>query len=366
MTIRLVRMQPTRIDRLSVDGHTSLKRVDVELRPLNVLIGANGSGKTNFVRVLELLGRIADGELQLYVELVGGAPALVRQPRSSESISIRLSAGDSTYWVTLQQTADDRLVIVDERFERLGMSTDELAVHQRGTRESALVSSDSDETGIPRLLRGCRVHHFSDTGASAAVKAAGPTADNIALHADARNLAAILLALRDNDRRTYDQIVAAVRMVAPYFRDFVLRPESKDRVRLRWRQSDSETIFSAHQMSDGTLRFVCLATLLLQSQLPGIVVLDEPELGLHPFAIKQVTEMIRAASTASQVVVATQSVTLLDQLALGDIIVVEREGGATALSRPDPARLRDWLDEYSLGELWQKNLIGGRPRREAV
>ena len=366
MTIRLVRMQPTRIDHLSVEGHTSLKRVDVDLRPLNVLVGANGSGKTNFVRVLELLGRSADGELQLYVELAGGASAIIRQPVSNENMTIRLRAVDSTYRVTLQQTADDRVVIVDERFDRPGVSTDELAAQQRGSRESALLPSRSEAAGIPRLLQGCRVYHFSDTGASAAVKAAGPTADNIALHADARNLAAVLLALRDDDTRTYDQIVAAVRLVAPYFRDFVLRPESKDRVRLRWRQSDSETIFSAHQMSDGTLRFVCLATLLLQPRLPGVVVLDEPELGLHPFAIVQVSEMIRAASTASQVVVATQSVTLIDQLALDDIVVAEREGGATTLSRPDPDRLRDWLDEYSLGELWQKNLIGGRPRREAV
>jgi energy-coupling factor transporter ATP-binding protein EcfA2 len=186
MTIRLVRMQPTRIDRLFVDGHTSLKRVDVELRPLNVLVGANGSGKTNFVRVLELLGRIADGELQLYVELAGGASALVRQPRSSENMAIRLRADDSTYEVTLQQTADDRLVFVDERFERPGVNTDKLPVRQRGGRESVLLSAINDEPGIPGLLRGCRVYHFSDTGVAAAVKSSGPTADNIALHADRR------------------------------------------------------------------------------------------------------------------------------------------------------------------------------------
>jgi predicted ATPase len=362
-------MQPTRIQRVAVDGHTSLKGVAVELQPLNVLVGANGSGKSNFVRALELLGRMADGELQLYVDLAGGASSLVRQPSRSGNVRIRMQAEGLRYSVALQQTADDRLVIASESITSLEeqpyvrpVSIGDGAVESRDRRESDLLG----DSILARPLRGCRVYHFSDTGVTAPVKGAGPTADNLSLHADASNLAPILLALQETDRRTYDQILAAIRMVAPYFRDFVLRAEGHDRVRLRWRQVDSDTVFSAHQMSDGTLRFVCLAVLLLQPQLPGLVVLDEPELGLHPFAIVQVAEMIRAASAVSQVVVATQSVTLIDQLALEDIIVVEREGGSSVLSRPDPERLRDWLDEYSLGELWQKNLIGGRPRRDAV
>ncbi len=155
-------------------------------------------------------------------------------------------------------------------------------------------------------------------------------------------------------------------MVAPYFRDFVLVPEGRDQIRLRWRQVGTDTVFSAYQMSDGTLRFICLATLLLQPKPPRMLVLDEPELGLHPFAIVQVADMIRAASVNSQVVVATQSVTLVDQMSLEDIVVVDRDNGASVLTRPDPERLSAWLEDYSLGELWQKNLIGGRPHREAA
>lgn len=126
---------------------------------------------------------------------------------------------------------------------------------------------------------------------------------------------------------------------------------------------DSDAVFSANQMSDGTLRFVCLVTLLLSPTLPSLVVLDEPELGLHPYAIVQLAGLLRQASTRSQVLIATQSVTLMNQFAIEDLIVVEREGGASTFERPDPVRLQAWLDEYSLGELWEKNLLGGRPGR---
>ncbi|MFC0526377.1 AAA family ATPase [Phytohabitans kaempferiae] len=203
---------------------------------------------------------------------------------------------------------------------------------------------------IAELLGGVRVFHFHDTSSTAPVKQPGPTADTLRLQADARNLAAVLWRLRDNRPAVYRTITEPVRRVAPFFRDFVLEPERSDEIRLRWRQVDSDTVFSGHQMSDGTLRFVCLATLLRSSDLPHLVALDEPELGLHPFAIMQLAEMLRAASAESQVVVATQSVTLIDQLSLDDLIVVERERGSSVFRRPSPDRLTDWLDEYSLGE----------------
>ncbi|HEY1575201.1 MAG TPA: AAA family ATPase [Pseudonocardiaceae bacterium] len=154
--------------------------------------------------------------------------------------------------------------------------------------------------------------------------------------------------------------------MAPFFRDFVLRPEGQDRVRLRWRQVDADTVSSADQMSDGTLRFICLVTLLLQPELPAVVVLDEPELGLHPFAIVQLADLLGQAAPRSQVAFATQSVTLLGQFRLDQVIVVERQDGASVFRRPDAALLTEWLTEYSVGELWEKNLLGGRPTREGT
>jgi predicted ATPase len=173
------------------------------------------------------------------------------------------------------------------------------------------------------------------------------------------------LRLRDGDRRRYQRIVQTIKQAAPFFRDFVLEPElAPDRVQLRWQQEGSDTIFPADALSDGTLRFICLAALLGQPELPGLIILDEPELGLHPFAIVQLAGMLRAASQGSQVLLATQSVTLMNQFELDDLIVVERRDGVSVFERPDPERLSEWLQEYSLGELWEKNLLGGRPRPE--
>ena len=218
---------------------------------------------------------------------------------------------------------------------------------------------------LVETLRGCRVFHFQDTSLTAPVKQQGYAADNRSLQSDAGNLAAVLLRLRDGDPGRYRRIVRTVKQVAPFFRDFVLEPElASDRLRLRWKQEGSDTVLPADALSDGTLRFICLATLLGQPELPGLIVLDEPELGLHPFAIVQLAGMLRAASRESQVLLATQSVTLMNQFELGDLVIVERRDGASVFERPDPDRLSEWLEEYSLGELWEKNLLGGRPRPE--
>jgi predicted ATPase len=271
------------------------------------------------------------------------------------------------YAATLLPAANDELIFGSE-------STAEYAARLRhgfgsGHRESMLYILVEAKHPVRTLLQGCRVFHFQDTSLDAPVKQFVPTADNLALRNDGGNLAAVLLDLLNNrgkaKQSAYRRIVGAVRQVAPFFRDFVLVPENNDRIRLRWRQVGSDAVFSAQQLSDGTLRFICLATLLLHPDLPGLVVLDEPELGLHPFAIVQLAGLLRQASARSQVLCATQSVTLVSQFELADVIVAERRGGASAFSRPDPEPLAQWLAEYSLGELWEKNLLGGRPGREA-
>jgi predicted ATPase len=193
----------------------------------------------------------------------------------------------------------------------------------------------------------------------------GYIADNRSLHPDAGNLAAVMLRLRDGDRARYQRIVRTIKQVAPFFRDFVLEAElAPDRVRLRWQQEGSDTVLPADALSDGTLRFICLAALLGQPELPGLIILDEPELGLHPFAIVQLAGMLRAVTQESQVLLATQSVTLMNQFEVADLVVVERQDGASVFDRPDPEQLGEWLADYSLGELWEKNMLGGRPQRE--
>jgi predicted ATPase len=348
---------------IEVEGYASIRSARVDLGRLNILIGANGAGKSNFIRVFELLGRLVESDLGYFVGLNGGASALLNS--DADRLRIALDGAAGRYTVVLVPASNDELIF---KTEQLG--GDEYVVFPGGGRETGLhrgSPSPSVERTIA-LLRSCRVYHFHDTSRNAPVKRMVPTADNLVLNSDAGNLAAILLALADSDDRVeqaaYRRIVGVVRQVAPFFRDFVLRPEKSERLRLRWRQSDSDAVFSADQMSDGTLRFICLATLLLHPRLPSLVVLDEPELGLHPCAVVQLAGLLRQASVRSQVLVATQSVTLMNQFDLDDLIVVERVDGASTFTRPDRERLGAWLEEYSLGELWEKNLIGGRPGGE--
>jgi predicted ATPase len=362
------------LESIEIEGFTSIRSATVSLGQLNVLVGANGAGKSNFVHALELLGRLVADDLSLFVGLNGGASALVSSTAGESRIRLMLTGPPNSYEAVLVPAANDELIFESETvFFHDATKYDQpwQEVIGRGNRESRLrVASDeknrpSVASYVIRLLEGCRVYHFHDTSRRAPVKQFVPTADNLALRNDAGNLAAVLLGLRNStskaDTGAYRRIVGAVRQVAPFFRDFVLEPEQSDRIRLKWRPMDSDVVFSADQMSDGTLRFVCLVTLLLQPELPALVVLDEPELGLHPYAIVQLAGLLRQASVRSQVVLATQSVTLMNQFQLDDLIVVERVDGSSTFSRPDPTRLSDWLAEYSLGELWEKNLIGGRP-----
>ncbi|MEU4444776.1 AAA family ATPase [Actinosynnema sp. NPDC050801] len=348
---------------IEIEGYTSIRSARVDLGRLNVMIGANGAGKSNFVRVFELLGRLVDSDLPYFVGKNGGASALLNAAAARLRVKLNASAGQ--YEAVLEPAGSDEFIFAHEA---VGWAVP--VEVGRGNRQTRL--HEAAETGVNEaasdmidMLRGCRVYHFHDTSSDAPVKHLVPTADNLALHHDAGNLAAVLLALSDSDDRAdqaaYRRIVGAIRQVAPFFRDLVLRPEKNDRLRLRWRQNDSDVVFSADQMSDGTLRYICLAALLLHPRLPSLVVLDEPELGLHPYAVVQLAGLLRQASVRSQVLIATQSVTLMNQFHLDDLIVVERVDGASTFTRPDRERLGAWLEEYSLGELWEKNLIGGRP-----
>src|SRR5262249_23593774 len=152
---------------------------------------------------------------------------------------------------------------------------------------------------------------------------------------------------------SYDLIRATIRLAAPFFEDFVLEPEGpgESKVRLRWRQDGDDVVYGAHQLSDGTLRLMCLATLLFQPSLPRLIVIDEPELGLHPYAIELLASMLRQASDKAQVVIATQSVPLVDALASPEeLIVVDRKTGLSRFRRIDGDALQEWLEDYTLGQ----------------
>ena len=193
------------------------------------------------------------------------------------------------------------------------------------------------------------------------------TADNMRLRPDASNIAPFLLELRDNQLKCYEEVISTIRLVTPFFDDFLLKPRrngEKEKVNLSWKQKGSDYPMQPYHFSDGTIRFICLATALLQPNPPSTIVIDEPELGLHPYAIEILAELIQAASERTQVIVSTQSPPLIDYFSPEDIIVVNRKNGASVFKRLDAKELSHWLQDYSLGELWRKNIIAGGPVHE--
>jgi predicted ATPase len=218
------------------------------------------------------------------------------------------------------------------------------------------------------------VYHFHDTSATAGVRRPGPINVNESLRPSADNLAAFLYRIQQTDLPTYQKIRDVVRLAAPFFDDFKLRPmpDNPELIQVEWLQRDSDYPFLVSQLSDGTLRFICMATALLQPSLPPTVLFDEPELGLHPFALTLLASLFQQAAkqygsyVAKQVIVSTQSVPLLNEFAPDDVVVVERMNGESTFRQMNSAQLSEWLQDYSLGELWQKNVLGGRPLSDDV
>ena len=209
-----------------------------------------------------------------------------------------------------------------------------------------------------------RVFHFHDTSRTASVRRKGELQDNAYLRSDASNLAAYLYRLKRRRLDKYEQIIKVVRLAIPFFDDFDLAPEEirpdEYLIQLTWRQIGSDYPLLPSQLSDGSIRFICLVTALLQPAPPSTIVIDEPEIGLHPYAISLLGALMHQASEEMQVIVATQSVTLVNQFSIDDLIVVEREDGASTFKRLQEKELELWLENHSVGELWEKNVLGGR------
>lgn len=373
----------SQIQKLTVKGYKSIRLLeDFELRPLNVLIGANGAGKSNFISLFKFLHAMYEQQLQLYVQKQGGVDAFLyfgREVSSGMELAFwfpveNLPHVQQGYRVSLLASADNRLLFESEECRFFGSG--EMPVMNpdyslgQGHAEARLKDAQDQRSNHVRpAVSNWRVYHFHDTSETAKVKRVHGVNDNLRLKPDAANLAAYLRKLKTTQHYedSYRRIVETIRRAAPFFGDFVFREEDTEYMQLEWTErSRPDTPWKAHILSDGTLRFMCLATLLLQPKklLPDTILIDEPELGLHPFAISLLAEMLKEAAETKQVIVSTQSVELLNHFQPEDVVVVQREGDASVFKRLDAEELADWLTEdYSLGELWKRNVLGGRPTR---
>jgi predicted ATPase len=344
------------ISKLTIKGYKSIRSLeDFELRNLNILIGPNGSGKSNFVSFFQLLNEIykEEGGLDDYVKRIGGADKLFfLGVKITYVIEVDLEVSDTIEGFRLIATSDNKL-----NYHHLSITDSDTPRYEQFKKNFDLSK---------QLLKGCRLYHFHDTSDFAATKRPCSKRDYEYLRSDAGNLAAYLLFLRKKHEKEYQYIREVIQLAAPFFDDFLLRDslDNPDETLLEWRQKGSDYPFHPSQISDGTLRFICLTTALLQPNPPSTILLDEPELGLHPYALGLLAGLIQKASIRTQVIVATQSASLINHFDPQDIIVVERENGESVFRRLPLEKLKLWLDDYSLGELWEMNLLEGRPKNE--
>jgi len=365
------------LDYVTIRGFKSIADLDrLQLRPLNVLIGPNGSGKSNFIGAFSFLHEVRAGRLQNYVRSAGGADALLHfglKVTPEMSVAVSFLEEKNGYELVLRPSADDSLFPAREttkfwdKEKGYPRPFDQDLLPVEGGREAGI--SASNLTGIPlwvqRRFDQWRLYHLHDTSGTAPMRRTAQLNDNEFLRPDGGNLPAFLYLLRERHNASYEMIRRTISMMVPFFDDFDLKPErlNPDTIRLAWRHRDSPKYFSAASLSDGSLRFMALATLFLQplELRPSTILLDEPELGLHPYAIALLASLARQAAAQTQVLISTQSPLLLDHLEPVDVIVTERHEGASHFARLEPERLADWLKDYSLGQLWEMNELGARP-----
>jgi predicted ATPase len=362
-----------------ISGWKSIREMDppLELGSINVLIGSNGSGKSNLVSFFTMMNALVEGRLQTFIGQAGGVDSVLHLGVKTTSqleanLKIGLEEGWCNFAFQLGHALPDALVFANEEWSYSApndIRSKNAAAMTHGHRESSLVGlaavGERTASIVLSLLKRCRVFHFHDTSENAKIRLSGYIEANHQLEADAGNLSAMLYLYRLKMPPVYRRIVATVRKVFPAFDDFVLEPQRLDprKILLNWRQKGSDYLFGPHQLSDGSLRAMALITLFLQSaeDLPPVIILDEPELGLHPHAREIIAGLIRTASLDAQIILATQSRAFLDHFAAEEIIVVDSDGGGSRFRRLDAEELRDWLEDYSIGELWEKNVLGGGP-----
>ena len=364
-----------RLKNVIVRGFRSIREMELELAPINVCIGANGAGKSNLIEFFKMINELMAGRLQQYIATTGRATSNLHfgpkvTPQLEAELRFEADQGTNTYQMRLFYAAGDSLIFADETLSFLGIGHDTPRQRCLGAgHQEALVRDYVEDEPLINVLRNflnrCRVFHFHDTSQTARIRQHCYVGDDRWLMPDAANLAAVLYRLKAENERIYRRIVRDVAQIAPFFVDFHLEPSGPhgNDIMLNWRHRESDLLFGPHQLSDGTLRAVCLIALLQQpiEDLPYLIVVDEPELGLHPHALQLVASLFQAVSENVQVLISTQSSTFVDVFDPQDIVVVERKGKATTFERPDPKILDSWLEEYSLGEIWEKNVIGGSP-----
>lgn len=364
------------ISKITIKGFKSINDLEnFELKALNLFIGANGAGKSNLISFFRLLHAFIEGDLNDFILKRGGISDMLHNGRkNTESLFFETHFGERGHRFTITPSvAEEPIVSSEARYYEpggsgwwsLGGSADGRSML---SKEAEGHGYDADYSRpVLDAIKSWQIYHFHDTSETAAMRHYEIVQDHTNLRMDAANLAPYLKHLQENHPLSYRDILNAIRLVTPFFDDFLFTTRtmgSAEKVNLSWTQKGSDYPMQPYHFSDGSIRFIALATALLQPNPPSAIIIDEPELGLHPHALAILAELIEDAATRTQLIVATQSATLLDHFSVEDIVVVKREKGSSTFTRLSESDYTQWLESYTVGELWSKNVITGGPSYE--
>ncbi|MDR2116132.1 MAG: AAA family ATPase [Planctomycetaceae bacterium] len=368
-------MEENILNKLTIYGFKSIRELkDFELGRLNVFVGANGSGKSNLISFFKMLSDMLDSNLDDYVRENGGISDILFNGRKTTSkMQFEIQFGVRGYRFTIKPDTKEGFALTDEaRYYKHGMynwwelgnscNTNPLLVEEVTKKNSP---DNQYSRYIYDTIKSWQIYHFHDTSSTASVRGWEIAEDNRTLRSNASNLASFLFRLREEEEECYREILNVCRLVMPYFKNFLLnvkefgKKKEIRKVSLSWRTKGSDFPMQSYHLSDGSIRFICLTVALLQPNPPSTLIIDEPELGLHPEAIRILGELINSAAKRTQIIVATQSPLLIDQFAIEDIVTVNRKDGQSVFERLKQNDFKKWLEDYSVGELWTKNILQG-------
>lgn len=355
------------MDNIRIKGYKSFGELDFNLRRINLLIGSNGAGKSNFLSLFELLGKVFNRNLEEFVAQYGGVDKFLHQGRKvTDTIEVQISQDRNSYQLTLQE-ADGKLIVRNEQLGYCSYGNWDFATISSFVPEAKIKSYNGMKRGdyIKVYLAQIRKFHFHDTGKrSPFASECHVKNDAQMLYEHGENLAPILYRIQQENPQVYHRIIQVIQSVAPYFSDFYFNPSPAETMRLLWQDKFSTMIYGPNDFSDGTIRFIALVVLFMQPWLPKVIIIDEPELGLHPVAIQKLAGLIKiAAQRGSQIIIATQSAELISNFDPENVVTVNQAYGNTTMTRLDSEELQHWLDDYTLGDLWKQNILkGGQPR----
>ena len=382
----------TRVDRVRIRGYRSLLDVDLPLHGLNVLIGPNGAGKTSLIEVFLLLADAMNERLASALSDLGGiAQVLTRDV--GDSVLLELEAPSKAFPHPLRYELEIAPLGVGYEIKRERLSqeqtrgperpfvfVDNVPGRPRFFWEGALVAPtwefDEKETALAQMSRTLRTYpeteelrrglasvaHFAtlDVSKRAVVRLPQELRPVSAPGANGQDLYAFLYTLRADHPDRYERLQDILRVAFPGFRQAEFPLVASGQATMAWYDVFSKPLYPP-QLSEGTLRFIWLAALLLSPNPPGITLIDEPEVSLHPELLRLLAGLLQEASMRTQLIVATHADRLIRWLKPDEVLIADKSEGASTLTRADTLDLKQWLEEYTLDELWLMGEIGGRP-----